>query len=108
MKWLILFSFFFSLQSMAAAPESFDMLLTGKTSAGPNANEDLAIRRMIAGFVENLKVKKYLLRLTPANGGFHVCVDPAGAEGYNYILGELNSIAVRESVWDIKLVRSCR
>jgi hypothetical protein len=48
------------------------------------------------------------MRVKPANGGFRVCIDPAGEDGYNYIYGELNTIAIRESVWDVQLIRSCR
>lgn len=108
MKWLSVIALFFSLQTFAADPQSFDLLLTGRTAAGPNANEDAFIRKMIADFVEKLKVKKYILRPTPANGGFRVCIEPSVNGGYDYIIGELNTFAIRESLWEPTLVRNCR
>lgn len=87
-----------SFQVSAAPLESFDLLLTGKTAEGPHPNDDIFVRKMIATFVENLNVKKYVLRATPANGGFRVCLTPADQNGYNAILGELNRISIRSSV----------
>lgn len=104
---LVLAMFIFS-NVVFAAPQSFDMLFTGKTAAGPNANDDVFIRKMIAGFVNDLKVKKYLLRAKPVNGGFRICIEPVAEGGYDFIVDQLNAISVRNSVWDVKLVQVCR
>ncbi len=108
MRSVVLIAFFFSFHTYAAEPRSFDLLLTGKTAAGPHPNEEAAIRKLVAGAVENLKVKKYLLRPKLPYGGFRVCLEPVEEGGYDYIAGELSVIGIRESVWDIQLVRRCR
>lgn len=107
MKTIFALSLFFAFQA-SAAPQSFDFLLTGLTAAGPHPNEDLYVRKLIAGFVENLKVKKYLQRPRPVNGGFQVCLTPIDDAAYNYILGELQTFAIRNSKWDPRIVRTCR
>ena len=93
--------------SFATSAESFEMLLTGKTQAGPHPNEERYVRKMIGGFVENIYVAKYLLRDTPANGGFQVCVDPADDLAYDRIVDELNRFAIRESIWEVTLSKAC-
>lgn len=107
MKYIALFAILVSLN--ANALESFEFTLTGKTASGPNANEDAYVRKLIAGFVEKLWVKRYFLRTTPANGGFRVCVQTTDDTAYGHILGELNGFAIRESIWDIKEIHGpCR
>jgi hypothetical protein len=108
MKSLVAILLLTSFNVFAADPRSFDLLLTGKTAAGPHPNEEAAVRRLVARTVENLKVKKYLLRTTPTNGGFQVCLEPVADGGYEFIVGELSAIAVRESIWEITLVDRCR
>lgn len=90
-----------------AEPQSFDLTLTGQTIAGPHPNEDSAVRRLIASFVERLFVRKYELKETPPNGGFNVCLDPNGDDGYWGIYSDLGAIAIRNSVWEINLVDGC-
>ncbi len=98
----------FSLNAHAVDPKSFDILLTGRTPDGPHVNEDAAIRKLIAGTVQSLQVKKYFLRPTPVNGGFRVCIELVENGGYEYIVGELSAVAVRESIFEINLVERCR
>lgn len=109
MKWLWLVVTFISLQASATAPDpqSFDMLLTGRTAAGPDENDEIFIRKMIGDFVEQLKVGKYVMRAKPENGGLRVCIEPVADGGYNYIVDFLNRISVRGSVWDVTLVEYC-
>lgn len=104
---LFLVLFLSSGAAMAADPQSFDILLTGKTAAGPHPNDEKATRKLIAGLIENLKVENYYLRAKPERGGFRVCLDPVADGGYRFIVGELSSISPRESVWKIDLIESC-
>ncbi len=108
MKFFALILTFFSVQAFAADPQCFEITLTGKTEAGPHPNEEAAVRKIIAGAVENLKVSRYILRAKPANGGFRACIEPIKEGGYEYVVGELSAIAIRESVFDVSLVNRCR
>ena len=91
----------------SAEPRCYDLVLTGKTQAGPNANEDAAVRKLVASFVERLFVKTYVLQDSPVNGGFHVCLDPNGDTGYWGIYSDLGAIAIRNSIWEINFVETC-
>lgn len=107
MKWIGILALTFACTAHAVEPQRFEITLTGRTSAGPHPNDEAAIRKLVAGAVEHLKVQKYFLRAPPANGGFQICVVPVADGGYDYLVGELSAVSVRGSILDIQLVAAC-
>lgn len=107
MRFAVIALFFCSLAS--ADPRSFSLKLSGVNGQPPHPNVDLFLRKMVAGIVENLKAKKYILRGVPEEGGFDVCIEPTEPDGYDYILDKISRISVnpRDATWLPELVENC-